>query len=348
MYKGNEDKRNHIFNNKDNIGFSLKNNKSYKQIYSNSSSKNLNTKTKHKISLTEENLNKNIKKISKEAINYINSNRLSTQSNNDSSNSHSSRNYLNKEKQTINHIIELNYNDTEKEKEKEKENESINIIDNSDSTSLIYNTYTINKKQKINNTQFQNFLSEIGISKNYATLLNINGFDDLNLLIEQTKTGIAITDKILKDIGISSPGKRAKILIHIEEEAHLFDFQIEKEKVYFINERNENSLFKLLSSINLEYYFNNFKINDYSSPELLFVQMKTRQPLTDEILRYEIGIEKLGYRMRIINKIKSECINYIQKLHNGNFGRNNKNNIVYFERKNNGDNSDFCNMCCII
>ena len=246
MYKGNEDKRNHIFNNKDNIGFSLKNNKSYKQIYSNSSSKNLNTKTKHKISLTEENLNKNIKKISKEAINYINSNRLSTQSNNDSSNSYSSRNYLNKEKQTINHIIELNYNDTEKEKEKEKENESINIIDNSDSTSLIYNTYTINKKQKINNTQFQNFLSEIGISKNYATLLNINGFDDLNLLIEQTKTGIAITDKILKDIGISSPGKRAKILIHIEEEAHLFDFQKKKKKVYFINERNENSLFKLL------------------------------------------------------------------------------------------------------
>ena len=88
MYKGNEDKRNHIFNNKDNIGFSLKNNKSYKQIYSNSSSKNLNSKTKHKISLTEENLNKNIKKISKEAINYINSNRLSTQSNNDSSNSY--------------------------------------------------------------------------------------------------------------------------------------------------------------------------------------------------------------------------------------------------------------------
>ena len=170
--------------------------------------------------------------------------------------------------------------------------------------------------------------------------------NEYGIFPEQTKTGIVITDKILKEIGISSPGKRAKILIHLEEEAHLFDFQIEKDKVYNINERNENCLFKLLSSINLEKYFNNFKINDYNSPELLYVQMKSRQPLNDDILRSEIGIEKLGYRMRIINKLKSESINYIQRLHNGNI-RNGKSNLIYLEKKNNNNNNEFCNMCCI-
>ena len=74
--------------------------------------------------------------------------------------------------------------------------------------------------------------------------------------------------------------------------------------------------------------------------------MKSRQPITDDILRSEIGIEKLGYRMRIINKLKSESINYIQRLHNGNI-RNGKSNLIYLERKNNGNNNEFCNMCCI-
>ena len=338
MHKENEDKGYYMSENTDNFQYSIKYNKSYKERISNTSSNKINSKTRHKISLTEGNINKNIKKLSKGAIDYINSNRLSNKSNNNSSiNNNISRNNTNRIKIPINNTIEIN----------DTINDSINIIDNSNNTSLIYNTFTITNKQKFNNTQFNNFFSEINLSKNYANLLNANGFDDLKLLIEQTKTGMAITDKILKDIGISSPGKRAKILIHLEEISNLFDFQIEKDKVYYTNERNESSLFKLLSSINLEQYYNNFKINDYTSPELLFVQMKSRQPLTDDILRSEIGIEKLGYRMRIINKLKSESINYIQRLHNGNI-RNGKSNIIYLERKNNSNNNEFCNMCCIV
>lgn len=341
MNKENEDKRYYIFDNPDNFQYSS-NQKTHRELNPNTNislNEYNNLISKHKISLTEENMSKNVKQLSKETINQLNSNRLSTQSNNSSLiDNNSSKNFINKIKQPTNHTIEISDNDYN--------NESINIIDDSDNSSLIYNTYTVTNKQKINNTPFYNFFQEINISKNYTTLLNANGYDDLKLLIEQTKTGIVITDKILKEIGISSPGKRAKILIHLEEEAHLFDFQIEKDKVYNINERNENCLFKLLSSINLEKYFNNFKINDYNSPELLYVQMKSRQPLNDDILRSEIGIEKLGYRMRIINKLKSESINYIQKLQN-NIVRGGKNNIIIFERKNNANNNDFCNMCFI-
>ncbi len=222
-------------------------------------------------------------------------------------------------------------------------NNNENKNNNSERISFIYNKYINNKN---NEKEINNFISEIGLSKKYVNLLLINGFDDLNVLKEQSKNGIAISNENLKEIGFKTPGKRAKFLIHLEEKANLFKFEIEKEKVYLSNSTNENKLFRLLSSISLEKYINNFLINDYTSPELLFIQMKSRQPITDDILRSEIGIEKLGYRMRIINKLKSESINYIQRLHNGNI-RNGKSNLIYLERKNNNNNNEFCNMCCI-
>ena len=218
---------------------------------------------------------------------------------------------------------------------------------------LIYNNaYNFQKREKKNIIEFNNFFNEIGLSTEYMKILSLNGFDDLNLLIEQTKNGIAITDENLREIGIKLPGIRAKILIHLEELSNLFDFPIEREKVYFENERNKNCLYRLLSSINLEYYLKNFIDNGYSSPELLFIQMQSKQPLTEEILFKEIGIDKIGYRMSILNKIKNEGCNYLFKLKNGFLGKNKfgDNKTVIFERKNedNNNNNEFCNMCSII
>ena len=218
---------------------------------------------------------------------------------------------------------------------------------------LIYNNaYNFQKREKKNIIEFNNFFNEIGLSTEYMKILSLNGFDDLNLLIEQTKNGIAITDENLREIGIKLPGIRAKILIHLEELSNLFDFPVEREKVYFENERNKNCLYRLLSSINLEYYLKNFIDNGYSSPELLFIQMQSKQPLTEEILFKEIGIDKIGYRMSILNKIKNEGCNYLYKLKNGFLGKNKfgDNKTVIFERKNedNNNNNEFCNMCSII
>ena len=218
---------------------------------------------------------------------------------------------------------------------------------------LIYNNaYNFQKREKKNIIEFNNFFNEIGLSTEYMKILSLNGFDDLNLLIEQTKNGIAITDENLREIGIKLPGIRAKILIHLEELSNLFDFPVEKEKVYFENERNKNCLYRLLSSINLEYYLKNFIDNGYSSPESLFIQMQSKQPLTEDILFKEIGIDKIGYRMSILNKIKNEGCNYLYKLKNGFLGKNKfgDNKTVIFERKNedNNNNNEFCNMCSII
>ena len=51
--------------------------------------------------------------------------------------------------------------------------------------------------------------------------------------------------------------------------------------------------------------------------ELLFVsnmQLLSNNPLTDEILKNELGIDKLGHRTRILNKIIEECPSYLDKL----------------------------------
>ena len=72
--------------------------------------------------------------------------------------------------------------------------------------------------------------------------------------------------------------------------------------------------------------------------------MISKQPLTEDILFNDIGIEKVGYRMRLINKLKNESNNYIYKVNN-NFHIK-KNSIVLESQKNNNNNNEFCN--CII
>ena len=56
---------------------------------------------------------------------------------------------------------------------------------------------------KIHNLFLHHFLSKIKMEKYYYKLQN-NGFDDLNLLITQTKTENPITDLQLKEIGINN------------------------------------------------------------------------------------------------------------------------------------------------
>ena len=261
-----------------------------------------------------------------------------------------------------NKIINNNYNEINEFKGPSKSytnKNELNIDDsheiknknNSQRVSFKYNKYLNNENLENKNlTKIKNFLSEIGLSYHYCNLLLSNGFDDLNVLIQQTKTGIAISDKNLKDIGFKSSGKRAKFLIHLEEKANLYEFEIDKEKVYFPSITNENKLYRLLSSINLEQYINNFIINDYTSPELLFIQMLSRQPLTDDILFNEIGIDKVGYRMRLINKLKNESNNFFYKMKKGILKNNNnlhikKGSIILESQR--GNNNEFCNMCKI-
>ena len=163
------------------------------------------------------------------------------------------------------------------------------------------------------------FLADIRMEK-YYNIMVTNGFDDINLLINQTKAGNGIKDKQLKEAGINKPGDRAKILIRIHEKAGYYVFPVPKE-VYYVcqkenikDDSNINKLNDWLKSLKIENYLENFVNNGYHSIELMLLQIESKNPLTDEILKDEIGITKMGHRSRIINKLLEEGKSLKNKL----------------------------------
>ena len=181
----------------------------------------------------------------------------------------------------------------------------------------------INKNNKIRQSKFiekENdlikFISEINLPKKYSEILLENGFDNLQVLIKQMKGGLALSYQNLKDIGIGNPGDRAKILIHLEEISGNFEFSLEKDIIYSnqLPQEKSGSLYQFLQKINLEEYFQLFIENGYNSAELLFVQMISKNPITEEILKEELGINKIGHLQRILISLKDESEKYVNSL----------------------------------
>ena len=198
-----------------------------------------------------------------------------------------------------------------------KTNGKINLdcpINSSDETS-------ISSQMIKSNDPLYKFLLEIRLEK-YYSLMKSNGFDDIQLLINQTKNGIGITDKQLKLSGINIPGDRAKILIRLQEKAGNFNFQIPKEVYYICQKENYdddkyiNKLRNWLEELKIENYLDNFIKNGYYSLELMILQMESKNPINDEILKEEIGIDKIGHRSRIINKLNEDAKNSYNKWKN--------------------------------
>ena len=191
------------------------------------------------------------------------------------------------------------------------------------------------------NKSLYEFLMQIHMEKYYDNLNN-NGFEYINMIIDDTKLGNYLTDKQLKMIGINIPGDRAKILIRFEEKANIFEFSIPKSVYYICNnyehiedDLNVCKLNAWLRNIRLEQYIKNFVLNGYFSIDLLLVQSLSNNPLTDDILKDEFGIEKLGHRARILNKLKEESKNFANKL---------RDSIMSYQTE---ENSKICSECIL-
>ena len=193
-------------------------------------------------------------------------------------------------------------------------------------------------------TELINFIEEINLPKQYADILLDNGFDDLELLILQTKNGVALTDQNLKVIGINPPGSRAKILIHLEELAGKFPFLLEK-KIY-CNEiimNNNSSLYQFLSSINLEEYIEIFRKNGYYNAELMYIQMVCENPITEDMLKKDFSLNEIELIKRIILNLNDCSKNYVKSIKKRNVDNKIYKSIVY-------EGNPCCKACdtCII
>ena len=183
-----------------------------------------------------------------------------------------------------------------------------------------------NSNLNLSNDSLYIFLSEINLEKKYYTLMNSNGFEEIQLLIEQEKTYTSVTDDQLKEIGILLPGDRAKILIHLEEKAELFSFPVPKNVYYdikninninnILDDCNVKNIFNWLKNIKIENYLENFIEGGYYSIELILMQMNSKFPINDNIIKDELGILKVGHRARLINQLIDDGKKFFNKLKN--------------------------------
>ena len=202
-------------------------------------------------------------------------------------------------------------------------------------------TKTFSKKD-----QLFKFISEINLPEIYANYLLENGFDDLEVLILQARDGLALTDQHLKEIGIALPGERVKILIHLEELAGNFPFNLESNIIYSNKsvENKDSSLYIFFSSLNLEEYISKFKNCGYNNVELLYIQMISKYPITEDFLKNDIGLNNTEHIKKIILNLKNRSENYIHKLYKKNIDDKNNRTIIY-------ENSPYmksCDACNII
>ena len=180
------------------------------------------------------------------------------------------------------------------------------------------------------------FITEINLPKEYANNLIDNGFDNLEMLISQTKNEIALTYENLREIGIKKPGERIKILLHLEEISENFHFIFPK-SIYNNNNNydNDNSGIKnksntlriFLEKIDEKKYFKNFWENGIYNVEVLFVQMISKQPLNENILMNDLNIKKQDAN-KIIIKLYEYSRKYINKLKIINKRKKTEENII--------------------
>ena len=213
--------------------------------------------------------------------------------------------------------------------------------DHFESNSPMINNKKIDKKNKKEN--IFKFIQEINLPKEYANNLIDNGFDVLDVLISQTKKGIALSYQNLKDIGVKLPGERAKILVHLEEISGNFNCNIDKEILYAnkIDIKN-NSLYKFLFRINCEKYINDFIDSGYYNSELLFLQMASRQPLNVDILIEDIGLDKNDAK-KILDNLIEGSKNFIEDIKYFEENKEKKNKFIILEE----NNFKSCDLCLI-
>ena len=207
---------------------------------------------------------------------------------------------------------------------------------------------------KNNKSKIFDFLTEINLPKEYSNNLIDNGFDNLDVLISQTKNGIALTYENLRDIGIKKPGERIKILTHLEEISGNFEFFLEK-KIYYDKNNTKNAFFSIknfLENIGQYKFLNNFIENGIYNIELLYIYMGSKQPLNENILVNDFGINKNDANKIIIKLYENSRI-YIKLLKIKNKKNNNDDNNIHNTNKtvimeeNNISNTKSCDMCIL-
>ena len=213
---------------------------------------------------------------------------------------------------------------------KNKNNNNYNSNDSINSNDNIKETLQSGEIQIKDNKEEEEeilieYLNQIHMDK-YSSLLIKEGFDDVTVLVELMKGKKGITDNDLKNIGISIAGDRARILIKLQLDACDNEFKfnnfLNENAIFYVTDCSETEfkkdnylkeLYKWLQNIKLQNLFSNFYNQNYFSVDLLLIQMLSKNPITDDILKDDLKINKYGYRLRLMNKLLDDSSQYFKK-----------------------------------
>lgn len=141
-----------------------------------------------------------------------------------------------------------------------------------------------------------------------------NGFDDLEELVEQQRSGVHLTPTLLKDIGVSRAGHRYILLAALELESQSAKAKPKPKRGKSLSCLGPGSLpgglvtfssvTKWLASISLEMYEFAFEKSGIDNFDQLLGLMQTSYRLTEENLEQDFGIKKLGHRHRILGSLQ--------------------------------------------
>ena len=308
-------------------------------------------------------------------INYFNNNResknnlhYSLMKNNTLNTRKSFRNSLNNQKNNKSDVVniyneDINSDTTSYNKINNFGNNNNNNIKNNYNITSNIKMLTKSSKNEEDRKEIFDYLSEFKMEK-YTEILVNEGFDDVVFITDQMKGKEIITDSYLKNIGISMAGDRAKLLIKFQLDSKDKEFEfnsyLPEDKIFYTSnvdsenykkDKNLLELFEWLHYLKLQKYFTYFFYNGYHSLDLLFMQMLSKNPLTDDILKNDLNINKYGYRLRLMNKLYDDSNKYYNKYSklstiNSNVINSDFLRDVDLQNEEEKKNSSFCN--CIL
>lgn len=166
-----------------------------------------------------------------------------------------------------------------------------------------------------------NWLSRMRLEALFDLLLAA-GFDDIASLRDQMNSSLPLDLEGMKHIGISKPGHRVRLLACLEEEArgrfhgrrkatstHEFSpFQCCRQinaspSLIFLP-----TLQQWLDQLHLQHLISGFIASGYDDLEHLLGLMHTRYPITDQVLRDDMKVTKVGHRQRLLVRLEEDSM----------------------------------------
>lgn len=143
-----------------------------------------------------------------------------------------------------------------------------------------------------------------------------NGYEDFESLLDLMRSTNPLNTSMLAEIGINKPGHRVRLIALLEEELREPDVEPKRAETSPFTcctraiSRSGNELSMSLDGwlqlLGLSMLTQKFHESGYDDLEQLIFLQKTRFALDDDRLT-EIGIDKVGHRHRILNKLQEEA-----------------------------------------